>query len=88
MGKNENEVNAIKDRRKLYISFGDILILVSLIIGVSFQYLTFSNRMSEFEGFTKARIESIEKEMTRIGRSLEEHVTHSWRTPNHRNGTK
>ena len=87
MGENENEV-AIKDRRKMHISFGDVLILISLIVGVTFQYLTFSNRMSEFEGFTKARIESIEKEMTRIGRSLEEHATHAWKSSNHRDGTK
>lgn len=58
------------DRRKnppsFKVTFGEGLILLSVIFGLIFQYLNFSVRMGEFEGYTRAKIESIDIELKRI----------------------
>ncbi len=57
------------------VTFGEILILVSVIFGLVFQYLNFSVRMGEFEGYTRAKIESIDCELKRINQSVENHIS-------------
>lgn len=56
------------------VSFGEVLILVSVVFGLVFQYLNFSVRMGEFEGYTRAKIESIDCELKRINSSVEAHI--------------
>lgn len=44
----------------------DIITLGAIIIGLFLQYLAFSNRMSKFEGYTRAKIESMENDINNL----------------------
>lgn len=63
-----------KWRNELKISFGEVLILLSVIFGLVFQYLNFSVQMSNFEGYTRAKIESIDCELKRINKTVEDSI--------------
>lgn len=43
------------------LSIGDIITLAAIVVGFVFQYVSFSNKFSHFEGYTKAKLESFEK---------------------------
>jgi len=56
------------------LTFGELLILVSIGVSVTIQYLSFSNRLSKFEGYTKAKIEMMEKFITDLLNAMLKHM--------------
>lgn len=59
------------------LTFGEVMILLSVIFGLVFQYLNFNTRMSQFEGYTRAKVESIDIELKRINQAVENHINKS-----------
>lgn len=48
------------------INFGHILTIILIIAGFVMQWILFSNRISRFEGYTKAKIEALEKMLSML----------------------
>lgn len=48
------------------ITLGEIITLIAVVLSFIAQYITFSNRFSKFEGYTKAKLESFEKDLTNL----------------------
>ena len=44
-------------------TLGNIITICSIGVGFFLHYIAFSNRLSKFEGYTKAKIEDIEKDV-------------------------
>lgn len=61
------------------ITLGNILTMIIIIGGFLTQYHLFSNRMSKFEGYTKAKLEDFEKDMNTLWsfyKDLKKEVSH------------
>jgi len=56
------------------LTFGEVLTIIIIIVGIVGQYLGFSSRMSKFEGYTKAKIEAMEREMNNFWLFFRNHV--------------
>jgi len=48
------------------ITLGNILTILAIVAGFIFQYVAFSNRMSKFEGYTKAKLEAFERDIDNL----------------------
>ncbi len=53
-------------RMKISMTFGELLVLIAMIVGMLFQYMQFNTRMGQFEGYTKAKFESIDASLKRL----------------------
>jgi hypothetical protein len=71
--------NGSKGNSSFKVSFGEVLIILSVIFGLFFQYLNFNARMSQFEGYTRAKIESIDQELKRINNCIDSYTKGSKR---------
>jgi hypothetical protein len=45
------------------LTFGNILTILAIVAGLLIHYIAFSNRLSKFEGYTKAKLEDHDKDL-------------------------